>query len=67
MVEAGFASQTTAEQGESLDTLSISARDLLPLRLCTFAFLCVPLRSFLPAAESLREIYYPNSRWRNLV
>jgi hypothetical protein len=43
---AGCAAQTTIEQGKSPDTFLISARDPLPLRLCTFA----PLRSFLPAA-----------------
>ena len=51
MGEASFASQTTAEQGESLDTLSISARDLLPLRLCTFA----PLRSFAFLSSNSRD------------
>ena len=54
MVEAGFAAQPTIEHGESPDTFLISARDPLPLRLCTFA----PLRSFLPTAGSLREIHY---------
>ena len=44
--EAGFTAQTPTEQGESPDTLSILARDPLPLRLCTFA----PLRSFPPTA-----------------
>jgi hypothetical protein len=38
--------QTTIDHGESPDTFLISARDPLPLRLCTFA----PLRSFLPTA-----------------
>jgi hypothetical protein len=51
--EAGFAAQPTTEHGESPETFLISARDPLPLRLCTFA----PLRSFLPAAGSLREIH----------
>ena len=54
VVEAGFASQPTIERGISPDNFSISARDLLPLRLCTFA----SLRFYLPAAGSLREIHY---------
>jgi hypothetical protein len=62
LVQAGFAAQPTIERGESPDEFLISARDLLPLRLCTFA----SLRSFLPAAGSLREIYYPNSLTRGL-
>ena len=49
--EAGFAAQTSTEQGESPDTLLIFARDPLPLRLCTFA----SLRSFLPTA--LRAVF----------
>ena len=49
--EADFAAQTSTEQGESPDTLSILARDPLPLRLCTFA----SLRSFLPTA--LRAVF----------
>ena len=62
LVQAGFAAQPTIERGESPDEFLISARDLLPLRLCTFA----SLRSFLPAAGSLREIHYPNSLTRGL-
>ena len=44
--EPSFGPAPAIEQGESPDTFLISARDLLPLRLCTFA----PLRSFLPTA-----------------
>ena len=44
------------------DTFLISARDPLPLRLCTFA----SLRSFLLVARSLREIHCPNSLARGL-
>ncbi len=56
MGEAGFAAQPTiANVGELPDTFLISARDPLPLRLCTFA----SLRSFLPVARSLREIHCP--------
>ena len=44
--EPSFGPAPAIEQGESPDTFLISARDLRPLRLCTFA----PLRSFLPTA-----------------
>ena len=44
--EPSFGPAPAIEQGESPDTFLISARDLLPLRLCTFA----PLRSFLPTS-----------------
>jgi hypothetical protein len=44
--EPSFGPAPAIEQGESPDTFLISARDLLPLRLCAFA----ALRSFLPTS-----------------